>query len=195
MKNSLEKHKQKAHAVTNPDYTPFKRITNKKVCPECGDLVAGLAQHLKTKHSKDNFQCQYCDQKLGTLTTLNNHIRSKHTKETQVCPHCGVTVKRLKSHIERMQCYLKPEDRTKVEVTCELCGKTLLNRTLKKHMRDVHGELKQCEFCDFKTKYPHNLKLHIKTVHEKKPVNETCPHCSKNCVSLEWHIATYHNLT
>ena len=193
-KNSLEKHKEKAHNVKNPDYTPFNRISKRTVCPECGDLVIGLKQHLKTKHSKA-LQCQYCDKKLVTLTSLNNHIRSFHTNDTvTTCPHCGAIVKRLKNHIKRMQCYLKPEDRTKVQVSCEICGKTMLNMTLKKHMKEVHGELKQCDLCDFKTKYPHNLKLHVKTVHHKKPVNETCPHCNKQCVSLEWHISNYHNL-
>ena len=192
IEGALEIHKENVHGVS-------RSITRQKhVCPECGISVLDLNEHLRTVHSNvTKYLCHFCDKKFKSKIALSGHIRYHH-KSTPVlvstCPYCNKKVKYLHSHIEKKKCYLPPNERPKLEFPCQDCGKVFTHKNnLRCHLSRVHGELKQCSFCDFKTKYPQNLKMHIKTVHERKPVKETCPYCSKICVSLEWHISTYHS--
>ena len=186
-----ENHKETVHNV--PRKLP--RGTH-VVCQVCGDSVYNIYNHMKTAHSSNEkkFSCQFCDVKVKRKGELARHIRIQHTNVPSTCPHCGGKFKNVDNHITRMKCYLPPDERPKSEYPCTVCGKSFAKLdTLRSHMNRVHGEEKQCNLCDFKTKYPGNLRMHIKTVHEKKPVKETCPYCSKICISLEWHISTYHS--
>lgn len=177
-----------------------KRKTGGKptICQECGVKTKHLKSHMR-KHEKNPiiYNCDQCDYRTDQKHHLKKHILAKHTETVLTpCPYCGARVKGLKRHLKFSQCYKPDSEKIDESIPCSECGKILKSvKGVAKHMREVHGEEKQCEFCDFKTKYAFNMRSHVKTVHEKRPLKETCPHCNKECVSLEWHISTYHSVS
>ena len=196
VKYFFEKHMKEWHdADVVPTKVKKSQNLSKEICQDCGLLVSNLKAHMFSKHSTEkNHECHLCDKKFKSKAYLKKHVELRHSNfALSTCPYCSKTVKHLSDHLRLQKCFKKPEDDDDINFTCHKCGKVLLRKQgLEKHMREVHGEMRQCDFCEFKSKYPHNLKMHIKTVHEKKPVKETCPHCYKECVSLEWHISVYH---
>ena len=186
-----EAHKEKVHGVLR---SISNDVRKKQVCEECGISVFNVNEHMRIAHSSvKNYLCQFCDKKYKTQSELTRHIKHQHNTISK-CPHCDKKVKFLDEHIQRVKCYLPPNERPRFEKPCKKCGKIFQKNTLRTHLNNVHGELKECTFCEFKTKYAQNLRMHIKTVHDMKPVKEKCPHCNKICVSLEWHISTYHKV-
>ena len=187
-----EAHKEKIHGVSR---LTSNDVRKKHVCQDCGISVFDLNEHMRIAHSGvKNYLCQFCDKKYKTQSDLSRHIKHQHST-ISTCPHCDKKVKFLDDHIWRLKCYLPPDERPRFEIPCKECGKILKSKSsLRNHVSRVHGEMKECTFCDFKTKYPQNLRMHIKTVHDKKPLREKCPHCNKLCISLEWHISSYHKV-
>ena len=187
-----EAHKEKVHGVLR---SISNDVRKKQVCEECGISVFDLNEHMKKVHSSvKNYLCQFCDKRYKSQSDLSGHIKHQHNTISN-CPHCDKKVKYLDSHVQKMKCYLPSNQRPRFEMPCKECGKIFTRKSyLRAHLSRVHGELKECPSCDFKTKYSQNLKMHIRTVHDKKPVKEKCPHCNKICVSLEWHISVYHKV-
>ena len=84
------------------------------------------------------------------------------------------------------------------KVVCEICSNEIFMRSLKEHMKTVHGnDGGTCDTCNKFFKSSKYLKYHVTHVHLKKEVmepNYMCQFCSKEFPKskLRAHIRNYH---
>jgi len=69
-------------------------------CPECGDMVKHLEQHIRQKHGevKKKHQCPECQKFFTCGTYLSKHIMRVHLGMRETCPSCGLETKDLARH-------------------------------------------------------------------------------------------------
>ena len=177
-----------------------EHVSSKFVCQECGAVLLtkmGLEVH-KAKHGDPNEKvpCPHCSYTTWTQNEMNYHIKSVHISKPSSCPYCGKLVKKLKNHLERIQCNVPENERILKKHKCELCDKTFsLKSGLKRHMEFIHGDRNRsikCELCSYATCTKFNLFIHIRRMHEGKPLKSSCPYCFKEVVKLEHHIQLFH---
>ena len=72
----------------------------KQECPECGDSVKHLEQHMKQRHSdvKKFYQCAECEKFFTCGSYLSKHIMRVHLEMRETCPSCGLETKDLHRH-------------------------------------------------------------------------------------------------
>jgi len=85
-------------------------------CPECGDMVKYLANHLRNVHGKrKKYQCSQCEQSFIYRNNLLNHITKEHEEETSEVIEVLVDTK-LEDTGEEMDIFVD----TKLEETSEM---------------------------------------------------------------------------
>jgi len=117
--------------------TPRRKLgkLNKKLtdCPECGELVIFLKQHLKEVHSMSTFRC-FCGKEYSKNESLKLHRRVVHDQERIKCKQCEKEFRQeshLKTHVESTH--------EKSCNPCDICGKIYPSQTyLKMHINNVH---------------------------------------------------------
>jgi hypothetical protein len=69
-------------------------------CPECGDVVKHLEQHIKQRHRdiQKKHQCAECEKFFKCRTYLSKHIMRVHLELREACPVCGLRTKDLARH-------------------------------------------------------------------------------------------------
>lgn len=81
------------------------------------------------------------------------------------------------------------------QVNCEICGKTMDSRSIKRHIRSHTGERPYpCSYCKkgFSTAFA--LKTHVRKHTKEKPyMCEFCPMAFPQKVSLKTHIRSKHS--
>ena len=126
-------------------------------CPECifpefkTKTFENFRQHMKWKHTANDFPCFTCNKRYVTKEGLKDHIEIVHD-EHKKCKICGLRAENeellkehLKSHPER--------------VGCSECGLTVATRMdLRTHMLKHHEEqMTSCGRCGVKVTSRHEL--------------------------------------
>ena len=154
--------------------------TNKKgkKCDLCGKNFYGtMERHIEAVHkpkqltSKTDFKCDSCNKKYSSAQKLKQHIHTVHVSNKKV----------------------KKDD---VFCVCDLCGKSMYSRSLKKHIQFVHEQQRnfKCDSCEKSFAQSGGLKKHIKTTHEGHK-DFICDSCGKSFTlpqSLKKHIHIVH---
>ena len=150
---------------------------------------------MKTKHKGKTFDCDKCDKKCNSRSSLQYHTQSVHEDGTKykcdVCEHSTfVNKSSLTQHIksvhlkEKFDCKLceykagtkgtlyrhfDSVHKTNI-IICQICKKKMKKISLAKHMKISHSDqnsLHYCKMCPFQTMYKYNLKTHTENVHQK----------------------------
>ena len=124
-----------------------------EVCDQCGLEFKGhrsLLYHYAAKHSTEKkFDCDLCDYKFYTLSSLRTHKKAVHQGST-VCDTCGRAFKSLitlRKHEREVHLGAK---RKQLSEKCKLCEFRSLSRpVLRQHMSDEHPDYNPylCEDC------------------------------------------------
>ena len=180
-------------------------IATEHSCKYCDYKAAkkGLVRaHEGSMHENKWASCDQCDYKHASNLRIKQHKESKHLGIKYDCNHCawsGPTVAKLKHHTTNKhtasdtvycdQCDFKSIDQSRLnyhnkikhlEIThkCYRCGKGPMSKlSLVRHTSRVHGEFKQCDQCDFKSKNRATLKYHNESKHQG--IIYECSECGK----------------
>jgi len=172
----------------------------------CGIEFSGRyerVQHHRFYHSKlPSFACQYCT-KLNAFTT--NEMVTEHEEywHKYWCPEDGCAFsceseKKLQNHLFREHKYPMPvkqtEDKEKVTICCEICGKQFDSKKSLRYHKDVHKEeVLPCPHCDKVFHRKLNYGLHISQMHSGQTfICETCSATFTSRRNLKLHIAAHH---
>lgn len=176
-------HKRTKHNVLHK--TPYKNCTTKSdpkekpVCEHCGKVMASkstLYHHLKIHENetkifeKDKvYSCSLCNAECtGRVGYMTHYQRSHHSF---------------------------PPEMNRDSVQCDLCGKVVLTKNLKLHIKVIHEKtwkvkkrpskhkMLQCPHCDKSFMNRANLNGHKLRVHENRLAFE-CEECSKKFPTL-----------
>ena len=159
--------------TTKSDYKPKTRMES-YVCKDeiCSEIYG--------PRWGDHFDlwCKHCTEKarIGFEKKRKKKQLKKMTPR-QLCPECGVSVKDLKSHIERWHYGDKQ--------ICMHCGKDLRNKgSLKTHIEKVHEKL-PCELCGFLVAKS-AMSRHVQSKHTPNSQKKhKCNICGKGFVAKE----------
>jgi len=126
-KNDILKHVSSVH------------LKNKSSCPECGKILANVAEHVKFFHRKERrFQCEECKYRSCFRNDLKKHVNSVHRKLKQPCPECGKEIVNVAEHVRLI--HTKP-----TQFKCQLCKYIAYKKQdLKKHVDAVHKKYMEC---------------------------------------------------
>ena len=162
-----------------------------------------LKRLLKTPKASTNkvsrlkrFQCKKCNIMFSDNHALKMHVDMVHEKKILLIKNkkiCGFTsMNKSPVDISSNNAHLKIQP-----FECPCCDKKYEHdKTLKRHIKECHGEKKefQCDICDTIFHRNENLKNHILSVHEKqKPFQ--CNICNDNFstkTNLKKHISRRH---
>ena len=151
----------------------FENFVSKHMCDHCGRNFRdsnALRLHAKI-HGEKTFQCEFCDKKFYTKTSLNTHEAAKHTtKGHRFCDNCGEsfpTGRALESH-------MKAKHDIENRFQCKLCKKYYLTEEgLKAHEAQEACKEFYCEPCDRYFTCTSELKKHKKN--HNAPNNQPGP--------------------
>ena len=145
------------------------------------------------------YHCQECEKGFKQKSNAKSHYENVHKNVKHKCKTCGKEVRKLKAHIREVHgekklvnceiCFkLYPEGRLisdhmlrthsvdlkmnpieRVVVTCDICNREVLERSLERHRRINHYT-------------PENYRA-------------KCPLCNSHVKSLSWHMRKYHRKT
>ena len=129
-------------------------------CKFCGKWLhkRGLKRHVKDVHenegdaSESEHQCHLCERRFKTEQYLKNHLRVSHSIYQQQQQSMFWTFYSVVGEKQR----------------CELCGKFVHPRALKRHIQLAHStsqEASQCHLCQAVVKSAMYLKDHLRRKH------------------------------
>ena len=127
-----------------PKPEPKKIINQRKLCPECGENVYGLAKHLNDLHYGEKQNCPHCDIEVRSAVRLKDHIKKVHEKVP--CPECGLLFEKTRMKRHTMSAHT-PDDQKQFK--CEFCPKGFATKENLSDHRNVHTGEKpyKCKFC------------------------------------------------
>ena len=112
--------------------------------------------------------------------------KPKYKEKRKQCKDCGSFVLRLNAHYRDVHLGIK--------VPCDVCGKLIIERHLKKHMIIHKTANVKCDECDYVTMSKSRLRMHKTNQH--KPKQFACDICGNQFgtnVILQNHISSVHN--
>jgi len=187
-KASLQTHESHVHGTKSKKKCPIcgkffyrikthiKRHDNCHYCTICGKKFESLGalEYHRAKHYNKKYSCKLCDKKFGSRQARYRH-EQKH-KEAYVCNICKkvfTTKDFLLEHI----IYVHKKESDKY-IKCDVCGKTMQARLLKRHMREIHDGKKRiikkslvCSICKKTFSLLSELEDHIR-VHGENLIDD-----------------------
>jgi hypothetical protein len=178
----------------------FQTWYNKKnplACSKCDyrtNKKKNFDSHVHNKEESDEeYECELCNSRYKSTTSLNHHIKTKHNEELCKCDECDFTTDKYYT----MKYHTKHEH-SDVRWKCFECNIVLSTlSSIRKHKENVHEKIKlKCNLCDaIVTKG--SMPTHIKIVHEKKK-DIICNICQKRFFQtggLKQHMESAHEKT
>ena len=150
------------------------------------------------------FKCEQCGIIFNTERHLKIHTHFLHekTKNKEYCDICDIQFKTsipAMKHYEEVHLGTKTvTDPRKVKKLCQICGKSILQVSMKSHMKLKHEYNEElhsckCELCGKIFKNKASYTQHKQKIHEGKRYKcEICDYTSKHSDSLKRHIRTVH---
>ena len=193
----------------------------KEVCPICGGKYQRLRVHIRERHNKEPYRCDYCGKEYYSRCGIDHHMATQHlgTKSKEKCPQCGEEVQDVRHHIQWMHegrreqrshpCELAGCGRmfqsaqaakthytaahTDIREQCKICGTMV--KQLSNHVSQVHNNKSKhkCEHCGKGFSKRCDVKLHIQRVHENR--RYICPQCNKVVSKIREHLRSVHKVT
>ena len=145
------------HMTTfHPDHSPFHCILCPKQMPDMSCLMVHLWRHL---------------QKAGKKANSQNWLELQFWR----CRTCQQDIKGLKNFWHHQE-----QDHKFEQLVCPGCDRTdfATMKSLKKHVRILHGVKLPCEFCGKFFTGGSKMRRHVVEVHEGRK-NHTCLDCGK----------------
>ena len=146
------------------------------ICVPCEKYYAAVKQHVKIKHCKVKYECQYCKHQSSNLQSQRFHVMSKHEEATFLCDQCDF--------LASTPVGLYHHTNTKhlgVTFSCDKCEKKFSkNQHLKVHVNSVHlGITYGCDLCDKKFPSKHDMLKHKERVHVPQHLRRkySCDQC------------------
>jgi len=177
----------------------FENFVSNHMCDHCGrNFRDSNALRLHSKiHGEKTFQCQYCDKKFFSKTSLNTHESAKHTKKGhRFCDTCGEsfsTGRGLESH-------MKAAHDIENRFQCKLCQRYFLTEDgFKAHEAQQACKSYYCAPCDrYFTcmsklrKHEQNHSWHEQNMNKAFPCN-LCSKSFTRLTRLTEHIRKVHD--
>ncbi|CRK96019.1 CLUMA_CG009459, isoform A [Clunio marinus] len=164
-KYTLKKHLNGVHLNIKPYQCD---ICGNKFCK--ASLAKHITTHISLEHRSKDFHCQICGRSYFNKELLRKHILNVHEKPKHLsCSMCG---RRFRSEESLKNHKLLPHF-----LSCELCGKMVRKKTLKRHLKGVHFNIKingksyQCDICGKKFRrqnFVRHMNTHIPSEHRRK---------------------------
>ncbi|XP_036321911.1 oocyte zinc finger protein XlCOF6 [Rhagoletis pomonella] len=189
--NSPEPQPLEEHISENSSIHVKQEASTSVQCSLCRHISATMElhrQHMQRIHEIKDMVCHICGKQFtnSTATRLKFHLKwhriSKHIK----CAQCGFfcdSRETLKEHTRAIH--------SKIE--CTTCGKRVLGKKMKVHMRTHELRSWPCSYCDEVFQMEDILESHIWQIHAKE---ETLPtttveleNAQKNSLTEEQHLS------
>ena len=179
-------HSDKAYPCSDCDYVGKMAYDTKKHVIRMHDGEKKKTIRKPRTSSMKVFQCKDCDFSCALEKKLKEHEFSKHGKPLD-CESCHVSFQDVESYTKHVRNHT---------VTCNVCGKSILEIGIQRHMEYMHGETSEkfevCSICGLSLKAS-GMNQHIKKVHNYNM--HSCPHCqyiAKTSYDLNRHIKRKH---
>ena len=151
------------HMTTfHPEHSPFHCILCPKQMPDMSSLMVHLWRHL---------------QKAGKKANSQNWLELQFWR----CRTCQQDIKGLKNFWHHQE-----QDHKFDQLVCPGCDRTdfMTMKSLKKHVRILHGVKLPCEFCGKFFTGGSKMRRHVVEVHEGRR-NHICTECGKGFARME----------
>lgn len=171
---------------------PQVKPKEKHVCPVCGILTFGLANHMLTHVEKKPYQCDHCPRSFSQRNNYLIHMK-KHTGiKDHVCEICGAGFYCQKS-VLRHKLIHKGER----PFHCEICPKKFIAKCdLNRHLR-IHAGYKpfKCTVCTMSFNAKHQLQNHVRMHTGERPYTcQVCDVAFSYKVNLNNHVFRVHGI-
>ena len=167
-KTFANKYILKSHMQTHPEDEEYKMEDNKDQtfeCSICSKIMSNkyiLATHMKSHNDNleaiDKALCNICSKTFANKYILKSHIQthSEDSEDSEPVLSCNVCQKSFlnKYNLRNHKKIHDVDAKEKATALCNLCSKIMIKRTLKKHMKNIHGEKKManCSNCGMSSK-------------------------------------------
>jgi len=125
-------------------------------CEQCGkdfntprDLRKHVARHIKKKL----IACPVCSRSVISNHHLELHMRTHDRVVDESDTFCNICSKSFVS-IYNLKLHMQTHSEEREKLLCTICSKLFVRNSFKKHMKDMHGDIKyaECEYCGSKVK-------------------------------------------
>lgn len=170
------------------------------LCPKKSKNKWEMIKHMKIHHmlEREHFQCPHCPASFTIKYTRSQHIKSQHRPELgrpYAC-HCGKSF-RTRDHLSYHRRTTHPS--AHAFFPCEFVGCDKVFKVkpyLDSHIRDFHGALKKCEFCEKMLRSRKAMVRHLR-IHEPpqfKCIFEGCTRAFYGKEALGGHALSVHGI-
>ena len=152
--------------------------------------------------TQEVFKCEQCPISFNTERHLKIHTHFLHenTENKEYCDLCNIQFKSITkamNHFEEVHLGTKTK-RQEVREICKFCGKNILERFMKSHIKQTHEyneerDSHKCDLCGKVIKAKHALAQHKAIIHEGKRYKcDICDYTSTSTSCLKKHIRRVH---
>lgn len=163
-------------------------------CKDCGLNLYHPLQHERHERLHAQKICNVCGKICKTTKLLKRH-KSSHSTDRPF--NCDICDKSFKFNFEvtkhKKICHSGPQPRE----ICDLCGKSILCRSLQAHLRSHDkGTFYKCDYCEKGYYCQETLKQHVKHKHTNKDCHYKllCSICGRKVISpkdLKIHMMSH----
>jgi KRAB domain-containing zinc finger protein len=178
----MKLHISEVHGDPNND-EPLQLIQ----CEICSYQAVSLQSLTRHQISHKPVKCLQCGYEAQTSFDLKIH-RRKHKprwKPGNICEKCG-----FKAHKRRIQTHVCEP------IKCPNCDfETQLAYNMICHKKTVHGNMFNCDQCQYKSERKGNVDKHIQNVHQRFRLD--CDHCERKFTQdcdLRKHVLNVHGI-